>query len=578
VFGRSRWSIGFGDQVAPETAVKRKLQFGNWLFPFWVIAGLLAWTAGRAVAQSALPVSEQSTFAQQIAKAQGELGPLPEFRGQIAKFYAAMGDQPAWVVDGRLTRQGLALVGLFEHAGEKGLRPKDYGDWTAMLAELSTAKTEQQRMGVDVAVTAAAMRYVSDLHFGRVEPQAMGYALGAREKNFSLAEFLVAKVVHAGDVEKAIAAAEPPFSGYWRALAALARLERVAKETRFEQLPVPRKSVHPGERYAALPQLVTELRSLGDLPPKATLPKDNTEYQGAVVEAVKRFQGRHGLTVDGVLGRATLAAVNVPLSDRIEQLELTLERWRWIPQHLVLPVVVVNIPEFRLYVIDRNYDWLMQQKVIIGRSYQHKTPVFIAQMQSVIFRPYWNVPLSIQRKELLPKIARDHGYLQRNEYEIVNRANRPVGDGINGEVLGELRSGALKIRQMPGDKNALGLIKFEFPNRYDVYMHGTPAKELFSRTRRDFSHGCIRVEHPAALAEWVLRGLPGWTPEKIDAAMHGNQRLEVKLPEPLTVVIFYSTVVVTHYAEMRFLPDIYGYDAKLKRALARRRAAITARP
>lgn len=559
--------------------MNRKHQFGNGFFLAGVVfASLLVWTVGVGAAQSASPVSGQRTLAQQITRAQQELGPLPEFQGQVAKFYAAIGDQPAWMVDGKLTRQGRALVGLFEHAGEKGLRPEDYGDWAVMLTELSAAKTEQQRMGVDVALTAAAMRYVSDLHFGRVKPQAMGYALGARERNFSLAEFLSGKVVHAEDVEKVIAGAEPPFAGYWRTLAALARLEKIAEETRFERLPVPRRSVHPGEKYAALPQVVSELRSLGDLPPRATLPEDGTEYQGAVVEAVKRFQGRHGLTVDGILGRTTFAALNVPVRDRIAQLELTLERWRWIPQHLELPVVVVNIPEFRLYVIDRNYDWLMQQKVIIGKSYQHKTPVFIAQMRSVIFRPYWNVPLSIQRKELLPKIARDHGYLKRNEYEIVNRANRPVGVGIDGDVLAELRSGALKIRQMPGDKNALGLIKFEFPNRYDVYMHGTPAKELFSRTRRDFSHGCIRVEDPAALAEWVLRDLPGWTPEKIEAAMHGTQRLEVKLPKPLTVVIFYSTVVVTHYAEMRFLPDIYGYDAKLKTVLARRRAAITARP
>jgi murein L,D-transpeptidase YcbB/YkuD len=539
------------------------------------VAGLLL-IAIRSAAQSASPVPEQRILAQQIAKAQRELGSLPEFNGQVAKFYKAMGDRPAWIDDGKLTLQGRALVGLFEQASEKGLRPEDYGDWAAMLAELSAAKTERERMGVDVALTAAAMRYVSDLHFGRVEPQAMGYALGAREKNFSLADFLAAKVVHAEDVKKAIAAAEPPFAGYWRTLAVLARLERIAGKTRFERLPVPRKSVHPGERYADLPQLVNKLRSLGDLPPNATLPTDNTAYQGAVVEAVKRFQERHGLTADGILGHATLAALNVPLSDRIEQVELTLERWRWIPQHLALPLVVVNIPEFRLYVIDRDYRWLMLQKVIIGKSYQHKTPVFIGQMRSVIFRPYWNVPLSIQRKELVPKIAHDHGYLKRNDYEIVNRANQPVGVGINGAVLAELRSGELKIRQVPGDKNSLGLIKFEFPNRYDVYMHGTPAQDLFSRTRRDFSHGCIRVEHPSALAEWVLRDLPGWTPEKIEAAMHGTERLEVKLPKPLTVVIFYSTVVVTHDAEARFLPDIYGYDTKLKRALARRRIPITA--
>ena len=555
-----------------------KLQCGNPVFLLTVLAGLLTVTANQVWTQPVQRVRGESDFSQQIANAERELGSLPEFRGQVARFYTATGEQPAWIVDGRLTQQGRALVALFEHASEKGLLPNDYGDWVAMLAQLSAARTERERMGVDVALTDAAMRYVSDLHFGRVKPEAMGYALGAREKNFSLADFLSTKVVHAENVERAIAEVEPPFSGYWRTLAVLARLESVAADTKFRRLSVPRKSVHPGDRYADLPQMVQELRSIGDLPPHARLPEDPMEYRGAIVEAVKRFQERHGLTQDGILGRATIATMNIPLSDRIEQVELTLERWRWIPQHLALPLVVVNIPEFRLYVIDRDYRWLMVQKVIIGHSYQHKTPVFIAPMQSVIFRPYWNVPLSIQRKELVPKIARDPSYLGRNDYEIVNRANRPVGIGINEAVLAKLRSGALKIRQMPGDKNALGLIKFEFPNSYDVYMHGTPSPELFSRTRRDFSHGCIRVEYPAALARWVLRELPGWTPEKIEAAMYGSDRQVVNLAKPLTVVIFYSTVVVTHYGEIRFLPDIYHYDVKLKAALARRRAAITAGP
>lgn len=564
------------DLFANGGAVTRKLQCGSrWLIVLAIAASLSPSAAAQAVVPS---VPQPVALRELAAEAQGKLGPLPQFKGQVAAFYAAMGNEPAWLHDGKLTPQGQALVVLFEHAEQKGLRPNDYGNWAMLLARLSAAKTQRQRLRIDVALTTAAMRYVSDLHFGRVAPEAMGFALGVREKNFGLAEFLATRVVHAENVGKAIASAEPPFAGYWRTLAALDRLEDEEADAKYRALPVPKKSVHPGETYAGLPQMTALLRRIGDLPPSATPPAEDTEYQGTVVEAVKIFQERHGLTVDGILGRATIAAMNVPLSDRIEQLELTLERWRWIPHHLALPVVVVNIPEFRLYVIDRDYRWLILQNVIIGKSYHHKTPVFIAQMQSVIFRPYWNVPLSIQRKELVPKIARDHGYLSRNDYEIVNPANHPVRVSINAEVLAELRSGALKIRQLPGDNNSLGLIKFEFPNRYDVYMHGTPAQALFSRTRRDFSHGCIRVEHPAALAEWVLRDLPGWTPEKIQAAMHGTETETVNLPRPLTVVIFYSTVVVTHNGDIRFLPDIYRYDAKLHAALARQRSEITAGP
>lgn len=568
------------NRMATASVLAAKLQRADKVLLVLLTGAVLSMPCvARAGAQAGLPVAGRAVLQQQIAKAQGELGPMPQFKGEIAKFYAEMGDEPAWLRDGQLTTQGQALVGLFEEAGQKGLHPEDYGNWVALPERLSAARTETQRLRIDVALTTAAMRYVSDLHFGRVTPEAMGFALGAREKHFSLAGFLATDVVHAGNVTKAIAGAEPPFAGYWRMLAALDRLEAIAANTAARKpLPNPKQSVRAGEKYAALPALVEQLRRVGDLPRNASLPADSTAYQGAIVEAVRRFQERHGLASDGILGRATIAALNIPLRVRIEQLELTLERWRWIPQHIALPLVVVNIPEFRFYVIDRNYRWLMVQKVIIGKSYEHKTPVFVAQMRSVIFRPYWNVPLSIERKELVPKLERDHGYMKRNDYEIVTRANRPVNAAMNGSTFAELRSGRLKIRQMPGDKNALGLIKFEFPNSYDVYMHGTPAQELFSRTRRDFSHGCIRVEHPTALAEWVLRDAAGWGPERIQAAMHGRETVTVNLPRPLTVVILYGTAVVTHDGEIRFLADIYGYDAKLKAALARRRPKIAAAP
>lgn len=558
--------------------MNRKLQCVK-LLCFAMMGGLLCAAIGKeARAEAESGSSAEVILSQQIRRAQAELGALPQFRGQVAQFYGEMGEQPAWLQGGRLTQQGQALTLLFQEAAQKGLNPKDYGGWGHVTAQHSAATSEEQRLAIDVALTAAAMRYVSDLHFGRVRPEAMGFALGAREKNFSLAAFLAGKVVHAKDVAAVIATAEPPYSGYWRTIAALERLEGIASEREWKPLPVPKKSVHPGEKYAGMPELAEKLRRMGDLPRRVGLPADGMEYEGAMVEAVKRFQVRHGLAVDGVIGRTTIAALNVSLSFRIEQLELMLERWRWIPQHLPLPMIAVNIPEFRMYVIGRDYRWLMVQKVILGKAYHHKTPVFLAQMQSVIFRPYWNVPLSIQRKELVPKIARDYGYLSRNDYEIVNRSNRRVSVAAGGAILGELRSGELKIRQLPGDKNALGLIKFEFPNRYDVYMHGTPARGLFVHARRDFSHGCIRVEHPEALAEWVLRDVPGWNPEKIEAATRGTETVKVNLPKPVTVLILYGTAVVTHGGEIRFLPDIYGYDAKLKSALARQRVSIRAGP
>ncbi len=250
------------------------------------------------------------------------------------------------------------------------------------------------------------------------------------------------------------------------------------------------------------------------------------------------------------------------------QLQLTLERWRWLPHAFARPPIVVNIPAFRVYAANEEYKAAFSMKVVVGRAYQHKTPVFASLMRSVIFRPYWNVPLSIQQHELVPDIEKDSSYLEQNAYEIVDRRGNVISDGaMDDDLLEKLRSGKLAIRQKPGPDNALGLIKFEFPNQYDVYMHDTPAKSLFSRSRRDFSHGCIRVEDAVTLAAWVLRDDPEWTVEKIHDAMNGEERMEVKIQNPVPVLILYGTAVAQENGEVDFYNDIYGYDAELERAL-----------
>jgi murein L,D-transpeptidase YcbB/YkuD len=206
-------------------------------------------------------------------------------------------------------------------------------------------------------------------------------------------------------------------------------------------------------------------------------------------------------------------------------------------------------------------------KVVVGKAYRHKTPVFSDNMRYVIFRPYWDVPLSIVRAELAPKIAKDPGYLAGNEYEVVDSRRQVVTrDAVSARMLEQLRAGRLFIRQIPGDKNALGPIKFLFPNQYDVYLHGTPAKALFLRSRRDFSHGCIRVEKPEELAQWVLRGVPGWDMEHIQNAEHGVDAKRVDLDSAIPVLIVYGTAVVEG-DEVYFFDDIYGHDAALAELL-----------
>jgi murein L,D-transpeptidase YcbB/YkuD len=285
---------------------------------------------------------------------------------------------------------------------------------------------------------------------------------------------------------------------------------------------------------------------------------------------------RHGLESNGVLNAATVKKLNTPSSQRITQLQLAMERMRWLPHRFQEPPVIVNIPEFRLYALNDQYRSIFTMKVVVGRAYGHQTPIFASQIKSVIFRPYWNVPESIVKAELIPHLKKNPSYFSQNDYEIVDRHENVVSEEAdNKEVIAQLIAGKVRVRQMPGPQNALGLLKFEFPNQYDVYMHGTPAKALFARTRRDFSHGCIRLEDPVELAKWILQDRPEWSEENMRAAMNGDTRVEVKLKEPIPVLIFYSTAVVLDGGEAHFYDDIYGLDAELEQILAQRKSGAS---
>jgi murein L,D-transpeptidase YcbB/YkuD len=423
-------------------------------------------------------------------------------------------------------------------------------------------------MRFDLALTVCAMRYISDVRVGRVNPQHFKFGLDVGPKRYDLTEFLRDEVVYSPNVEGTIAAIEPQYAGYNRLKAALANYLKLAGEGDGEPVPVPVKTIRPGDSYVGLAQLAARLKQLGDVPPGESA-GDASVYQGAVVDGVKHFQSRHGLEPDGFVGKGTVAALNVPLKVRVEEIQFALERYRWIPDSFPQPPIVVNIPEFRLHTMIRQPGARpLDMAVVVGKAYQHKTPVFANYMRYVIFRPYWEVPPSIAQAELIPKMGRNPGYAAANNFIVVDGAGDVVADGaVSESVLAGLRSGAYRVRQKPGPKNSLGLIKFIFPNVYNVYMHGTPATQLFSRSRRDFSHGCIRLENPLALAEWVLHNNPEWTDDRIVAAMNGSDTVQVDLPHPIPVLILYSTAVVPADGQVHFFSDIYGYDAELRQVL-----------
>jgi murein L,D-transpeptidase YcbB/YkuD len=519
----------------------------------FAIAALMA-SVGAIGSHSAPSVEVRSELRHWIGE--GRLDDLrwPNFfgdRSTVTRFYEADDFGLAWVGTGRATPQALAIIGIFEHAGEMGLTPEDYdaGRWNSRLERLrSTGAVPSDMTRFDLALTVSALRLVCDLHFGRVNPKLFHFDFDFNREDRDTAGWIRSHLVGASNVPAELSSIEPPFNGYRRAKEALAAYRRLSAEGESEPLPNTKRPVKPGDSYPDLIGLSTLLRRLADLPDNSVI--SETTYSGALVEGVRHFQVRHGLEPDGVLGSATLRALNVPLGQRVRQIELTLERWRWAPHSFARPPIVVNIPEFELRAMDESGRIALQMKVVVGKAYGHQTPVFSAPMTYLIFRPYWDVPESIVRKELLPKAAADPEYFAKNHFETVTTA-----------------SGGSRVRQAPGPDNALGGVKFLFPNEYNVYLHGTPAMELFSKSRRDFSHGCIRVEKPEELAAWVLRNKPEWTRESIRQAMNGTQPLQVNLDAPIPVLIVYGTTVVADDGEVRFFDDIYGYDASLAQIL-----------
>jgi L,D-transpeptidase YcbB len=415
------------------------------------------------------------------------------------------------------------------------------------------------------------MRLVSDLHIGRINPQHFDFGLSVQGKKYDLPRFLREQLVAAADVSAVLDGVEPPFGGYKRTRAALVRYAEMAKAAAAEPLPVPAKAIKPGEKYAGAASLRQRLILLGDFPPDAAPAANGDVYGGALVEGVKRFQRRHGLDDDGRLGPGTVKQLNVPIADRIRQLQLALERWRWLPSEFSAPPIVVNIPDFQLRAADAKGNVAMTMRVVVGKAAPTQTPVFTRDMTYVVFRPYWNVPPSILRGEIVPAITRNRNYIAQKGFEVTTPDGKVVTDGpISDDVLAQLKAGKLAVRQKPGPANALGLVKLIFPNEFNVYLHSTPSQALFAKSRRDFSHGCIRVEKPDELAAWALRNNPDWTLERVRAAMQtGPDNVTVKLERPVPVFIVYATALAYENGEVHFYDDIYGHDADLAQALAK---------
>jgi len=490
----------------------------------------------------------------------------------LQDLYAGRAFAPLWSTPSGPTPQAIALLDILAAANSYGLRPGDYSDVATSIPGTGgrdSGGDADWRACFDVALSSVALKFVTDVHYGRVDPGAAGFHIGATRVPLDAAGVLK-RLAASDDVAQVITSVEPQFFHYTLLKQTLARYRQLAARSDLPKLAqLPPRPVKPGDPFpdaAAVRQLLVVL---GDLRADDPAVDGEPRLDGALVSGLKRFQARHGLTTDGGLGLTTYEALTVPLAARVRQIELSLERWRWLPP-FDSPPIIVNIPQFRLFAFQSTTDraaGLLQMDVIVGKAFPHtRTPVFTEDMRYVIFRPYWDVPRSITEHEELARIRSNPAYLEKQQLEIVaGPDDSATALPPTAENLDALAAGELRLRQRPGPENALGLVKFMLPNAYNVYLHSTPAHRLFGESRRAFSHGCIRVSDPVALAAYVLRDTPGnWTPAAIEAAMNGAQPQQVKLAKPIRVMILYTTALATEAGPVLFFDDIYGYDRKLE--------------
>ena len=485
--------------------------------------------------------------------------------------YANVEYQPLWIVDSRLSRQAVEVVRYLSAIHTRGLRPADYrvDELRSFAARLDTGVVSAALFAtIDLTISHALLRALSDLHRGRVDPATLGIDL-APAGSLDLQAVVVA-VSRAERVAAVIGSVEPVYPGYASLIGALARYRTLAADSALHAPPDPTLVVRPGDSYRDVHDLARLLVAFGDLADTVVPPTER--FEGALVEAVKRFQRRHGLEPDGVLGRATMAELRVPVARRIEQIELTLERWRWLPHDPPDRYIVVNLPAFRLSAFDRQVDQsapALTLNVIVGQSRGHRTAIFTATMREVVFHPYWDVPSTIARNELVPIIRRTPKYFVNGDFEIVGGSGENARVyALSAENLARVAAGTLRLRQRPGPGNALGTVKLVFPNRYNVFLHDTPGRGLFASARRDFSHGCIRVERPVTLAEFVLSRERGWDAAAISEALGRKGTQHVSLTRPITVFVQYFTANVDEAGVLHFHPDLYRRDGALAKALA----------
>ena len=506
----------------------------------------------------------------------------------LLRFYEGRSYRPAWSDDtGPLPCADALVRTIRTEAEREGLRPEDYplAKLTSLLQDVRRQLGEELPLDpraaadLDLLLTDTFLTYGARVAVGKAKLDRMDAAWFEKRQKPDLVE-LLETAVEGDRVADTLVTLPPQHPGYARLREVLARYRDLAAHGGWPLVAAGPK-LQPGDHDERVPALRARLRVTGELVPKppnegkrrgapARSQKapdggesDKEMFDATVAQAVRRFQRRHGLSPDGVVGDGTVAALNVSAEDRVQQIAVNMDRWRALPADLGRRHIDVNVPNFSLEAVE-NEQPVIRMKVVVGKMMERRnTPTFSADMTYLVLNPYWFVPKSIAEEELFPLSRKDPQYLAKHNFTVrrVPVADKRATDpnALDG-ALAPAKTYQYLLRQKPGPTNSLGQLKFMLPNAHGVYLHDTPAKELFHKTVRTFSHGCIRIEKPVDLAEYVLHGSSEWTRDAILSAIERQKQQTIWLPEPIPVYIQYWTAWVDQEGTVQFRNDIYGYD------------------
>jgi L,D-transpeptidase YcbB len=514
---------------------------------------------------------EQET-AQAKFRCRGELICGPSL---VPIFYQRRGFVPAWSSGNRISPQAAALITEIQNANSEGLRPDDYHlpDIIALMKKIEKEEDLEYkidpklRVDLDLILTDAFMLYGSHLLAGRVNPETIHADWTATIPEIDLTNILQS-ALESNDLQKSFKELEPSDPGYLGLKKYLAHYRNIAAKIHWLP-PLPETKLQKGDNGPGVRNLRERLILFGDL--DASSEDRSSLFDENLETAVMKYQKRNGLKQDGVAGPRTLNQLNTPIEKWIRRIELNMERFRWLPRDFGERYLIVNIADFKLYVVE-NHRRVLEMPVIVGKYYR-RTPVFNAKMTYMVIDPYWNIPHRLAVQDVLPKIQNDISYIDQQGIKVF-KDWRNGAEEIDPKTIAWNNIGPhnfpYKLRQDPGPNNPMGRIKFMLPNKFSVFLHDTPGRSLFKASSRVFSSGCIRIEKPIDLALYLLQNDPNWSREKLMEAIENGKPRVIRIQNPIIVYLQYWTAWVDEFGKLNFCEDIYHRDGPLDRALRER--------